>query len=179
MRAEKHYQRRMAWTDTISKIGPMVGLMATLIPLGPGIVALGMGNTAKLSASLGIAFDATVCGLVCAVVALVISKIRSGWYSEYLSSLEALMTCLLDKAKVAREEAVVLPHGYTGTGKASDGAAAGEGGVPDGGKEPGGGLAFEGETAKEGNGSSKVKTGDVDGAVEPEVDGVPVEQAKG
>ena len=113
-RAEKHYQRRVAWSDTISKIGPMLGLMGTLIPLGPGIVALGQGNTVQLSASLGIAFDATVCGLVCAVVALIISKIRSGWYSEYISSLEALMTCVLDKASEARKEGVELPHGYSG-----------------------------------------------------------------
>ncbi|MBQ3302803.1 MAG: MotA/TolQ/ExbB proton channel family protein [Eggerthellaceae bacterium] len=96
---EKHYQRRVAFSDVISKIGPMLGLMGTLIPLGPGIVALGQGNTVQLSASLGIAFDATVCGLVCAVTALVISKIRTGWYDEYIGTLEALMTCVLDKAK--------------------------------------------------------------------------------
>ena len=113
-RAEKHYQRRVAWSDTISKIGPMLGLMGTLIPLGPGIVALGQGNTVQLSASLGIAFDATVCGLVCAVVALIISKIRSSWYSEYISTLEALMTCVLDKASEARKEGVKLGVGYSG-----------------------------------------------------------------
>ena len=113
---EKHYQRRVGWSDTISKIGPMLGLMGTLIPLGPGIVALGQGNTAQLSASLGIAFDATVCGLVCAVVSLVISKIRGNWYSEYVGTLESLMTCVLDKAAAARKDGVVLPSGYTGNG---------------------------------------------------------------
>ena len=128
-RAEKHYQRRMAWTDTISKIGPMLGLMGTLIPLGPGIVALGQNNTAVLSASLGIAFDATVCGLVCAIVALVISKIRQGWYNEYISTLESLMTCVLEKAASARKDGVELPANYTGDAvrelrEAAKGAAA-------------------------------------------------------
>ena len=123
-RAEKHYQRRVAWSDTISKIGPMLGLMGTLIPLGPGIVALGQGNTVQLSASLGIAFDATVCGLVCAVVALIISKIRGGWYSEYISTLEALMTCVLDKASEARKEGVKLPTGYSGNPLKDDGGNA-------------------------------------------------------
>ena len=114
---EKHYQRRVGITDVISKIGPMLGLMGTLIPLGPGIVALGNGQTALLSASLGVAFDATVCGLVCAVVSLIISKIRSGWYDEYVGSLEALATCILDKAATARKEGIILEHGFVGEGK--------------------------------------------------------------
>ena len=114
---EKHYQRRVGISDVISKIGPMLGLMGTLIPLGPGIVALGNGQTALLSASLGVAFDATVCGLVCAVVALIISKIRSGWYNEYVGSLEALTTCVLDKASTARKQGIALDHGFVGEGR--------------------------------------------------------------
>lgn len=114
MKAEKHYMRRLAWTDTISKIGPLLGLMGTLIPLGPGIVALGEGDTLALSQSLLVAFDATVAGLVCAIVALIISKIRSGWYSEYISSLESVMSCIVDKAALARAAGISLPHGYVG-----------------------------------------------------------------
>ena len=43
-KAEKPYRRRINLTDTIAKIGPMLGLMGTLIPLGPGIVAMGQGD---------------------------------------------------------------------------------------------------------------------------------------
>jgi biopolymer transport protein ExbB/TolQ len=113
-KCEKRYKRRLAWTDTISKIAPLLGLMGTLIPLGPGIVALGQNDITELSSSLLLAFDATVCGLICAIIALVISKIRSGWYSEYIDSLEALMTCLLDKAAAARKACVDLPTNYSG-----------------------------------------------------------------
>ncbi|MDR3305664.1 MAG: MotA/TolQ/ExbB proton channel family protein [Clostridiales Family XIII bacterium] len=111
---EKHYQSRLAWTDVISKIAPLLGLMGTLIPLGPGIVALGKGDTLALSQSLLVAFDATVCGLVCAIIALVISKIRSGWYNEYINVLESIMSCVVDKAAVAREAGIVLPARYSG-----------------------------------------------------------------
>jgi biopolymer transport protein ExbB/TolQ len=111
---EKQYTRRLAWTDVISKIAPLLGLMGTLIPLGPGIVALGQGDTLALSQSLLVAFDATVCGLVCAIVALVISKIRSGWYNEYINILESIMSCVVDKAAAAREAGVALPARYTG-----------------------------------------------------------------
>lgn len=109
----KHYMRRMAWTDTIAKIGPMLGLMGTLIPLGPGIADLGTGDVTGLSQSLLIAFDATVCGLVCAIIALIVSKVRSRWYSEYVETLESVMTCVVEKASLAREEGVALPRNYT------------------------------------------------------------------
>ena len=92
----------------------MLGLMGTLIPLGPGIVALGQGDTVTLAKSLNIAFDATVCGLVCAVLALIISKVRAGWYGEYIETLESLMTCVLDKAASARADGVSLPTNYDG-----------------------------------------------------------------
>ena len=112
--AEKHYKGRLAWTDTISKIAPLLGLMGTLIPLGPGIAALGQNETAALSNSLLLAFDATVCGLICAIVALIISKIRSGWYSQYIEMLESVMSCVVDKAATARTAGVELPANYTG-----------------------------------------------------------------
>jgi len=111
---EKHYKRRLAWTDVISKVAPMLGLMGTLIPLGPGIVSLGQGDTLALSQSLLVAFDATICGLVCAVASLIVSKIRSGWYTEYLNVLESIMSCVIDKAALARTEGVMLPSGYRG-----------------------------------------------------------------
>ena len=112
--AEKHYKNRIAWTDTISKIAPLLGLMGTLIPLGPGIVALGNKDVSQLSNALLVAFDATVCGLICAIVSLIISKIRSGWYTSYINVLESLMSVILDKAAHARAEGVQLPKGYKG-----------------------------------------------------------------
>ena len=111
---EKGYGRRLAWVDTIAKIAPLLGLMGTLIPLGPGIVALGEGDTLALSQSMIVAFDATVCGLVCAIIALILSKIRSGWYNEYINVLESIMSCVLDKAATARKAGIALPAGYTG-----------------------------------------------------------------
>lgn len=38
----------------------MLGLLGTLIPLGPGIIALGQGDTQTLSTSLLTAFDTTI-----------------------------------------------------------------------------------------------------------------------
>ena len=87
---EKHYVGRVRVSDLISKIAPMFGLMGTLIPLAPGLIALGQGDTKTLSDSLLIAFDTTVAGLVSAAVALFISSVRKSWYAGYSSSLEPL-----------------------------------------------------------------------------------------
>ena len=91
-----HFDTCVSYSDVIAKLGPMFGLMGTLIPLGPGIIALGRGDTLTLSQSLLIAFDTTVAGLVAAAVCYVISAIRKKWYAGYLSGLEMCMECVVE-----------------------------------------------------------------------------------
>lgn len=93
---ELYYSRITNRTDLVVRLGPMFGLMGTLIPLGPGMIALGQGNTKVLADSLLIAFDTTVTGLVAAGVAFVISRLRKRWYEDYVSALETLMESLLE-----------------------------------------------------------------------------------
>jgi biopolymer transport protein ExbB/TolQ len=83
-------------TDGIARLGPMFGLLGTLIPLGPGIIALGRGDTYTLSQSLLTAFDTTVAGLISAAVAFVISGVRKRLYSKHLAMLEHEMENVLD-----------------------------------------------------------------------------------
>lgn len=94
---ESHYDRILNWTELISKIGPILGLMGTLIPLGPGIMALGQGDIATLSNSILVAFDTTVVGLISAVVCMIITKIRKRWYESYMVSIESTMECILEE----------------------------------------------------------------------------------
>lgn len=93
---ELHYVRITNRTDLVVRLGPMLGLMGTLIPLGPGIIALGQGNTKVLADSLLTAFDTTVAGLIAAGIAFVISRLRKRWYEDYLSVMEALIEALLE-----------------------------------------------------------------------------------
>ena len=93
------YDRRLKISDVIAKTAPMLGLLGTLIPLGPGIIALGQGDTITLSSSLLTAFDTTILGLIAAAVAIVISTIRSRWYDNYMSVLDTLMECVLEVEK--------------------------------------------------------------------------------
>lgn len=107
---EMAYDRQLGYTDVVAKTAPMLGLMGTLIPLGPGIVALGTGDVSTLSSALLVAFDTTVAGLAAAVVCFVISRVRRRWYNDYLVSMESVMNSLLEKGRVLHEEGFAFPH---------------------------------------------------------------------
>lgn len=81
-------RHRLERADLLARIPPMLGLMATIIPLGPGLAALGAGDPAKLANAVTVAFDATVLGLVAGIGGLVIGKLRRRWYEETLDAME-------------------------------------------------------------------------------------------
>lgn len=88
--------KKLEKTDIIAKIAPAVGLMGTLIPLGPGLAALGAGDITNLAQHLIIAFDAAVLGMASAAIAFTVSKIRRRWYEEDLSNLETMVDTILE-----------------------------------------------------------------------------------
>ena len=83
--------------SVVTRIGPTLGLMGTLIPMGPGLAALGAGDVNTLANAIIVAFDTTVVGIGAGAVAYFVSKVRRRWYEEYLSNLDALADALLDK----------------------------------------------------------------------------------
>lgn len=96
----ENYNQNLDWTvkqsDLIIKLGPTFGLLGTLIPLGPGIIALAQGDTATLSYSLLAAFDTTVIGLIAASICTVISLIRRRWYAKDKIMLTLIMEAVLE-----------------------------------------------------------------------------------
>ena len=93
---ETNSGKRIERTDIITRIGPTLGLMGTLIPMGPGLAALGAGDVNTLAESLTLAFNTTIVGIGSGALCYVIGKIRSGWYDRYLSDLDALSDAVLD-----------------------------------------------------------------------------------
>lgn len=93
---EEKTMNNLQKTDIITRIGPTLGLMGTLIPMGPGLAALGAGDINTLASSLTVAFNTTIVGIGSGALCYVIGKIRSGWYDRYLSDLDALIDAVLD-----------------------------------------------------------------------------------
>jgi len=75
-------------TGMIVRIGPGLGLIGTLIPMGTGLASLGQGDMTKLSSDLVIAFTTTVAGLTLSLVAYFINSIKKRWVEEDISMME-------------------------------------------------------------------------------------------
>ena len=86
---EAYAPRRLERADLLARSGPILGLMGTLIPLGPGLSALGSGNIDILATALTVAFDTTVIGLLVGLVAYLISRMRRRWYEQTWRALES------------------------------------------------------------------------------------------
>lgn len=93
---EEKIDKSLEKTDIITRIGPTLGLMGTLIPMGPGLAALGSGDINLLADSLTVAFNTTIVGIGSGALCYVISKIRSRWYDNHISDLDALSDAVLD-----------------------------------------------------------------------------------
>lgn len=83
-------------TDILVRVGPSLGLLGTLIPLGPGLAALGTGDIATLAQSLTIAFDTTVTGLTVGALSYLISKYKKQWYESELIDVETVAEAELE-----------------------------------------------------------------------------------
>jgi len=87
-RYELAVQRRLDRTRLLVRAGPAIGLMGTLIPLAPGLAALGDGDVSALAENLRDAFGATVVGILVGTVAFALTLARTRMYTEDLAELE-------------------------------------------------------------------------------------------
>jgi len=78
----------------IVKLAPMLGLMGTLIPLGPALMGLSAGNIQQLATNLTVAFSTTVLGLFSSGIAYAILLIKRRWYMQDLSDMEYVVEVL-------------------------------------------------------------------------------------
>ncbi|MHC1588670.1 MAG: MotA/TolQ/ExbB proton channel family protein [Methermicoccaceae archaeon] len=77
-----------------AKVGPMVGLMGTLIPMGPALSGLASGNVEQMVTNLIIAFATTVLGLAAGIVCYTITLVRRRWYAQDMSDIEYVVGVL-------------------------------------------------------------------------------------
>lgn len=77
-----------------TRVGPMLGLMGTLIPMGPALVGLSTGAIDVLAANLVVAFSTTVLGLFVGAICFGMSVFRRRWYAADLSNIEYVYDCL-------------------------------------------------------------------------------------
>jgi biopolymer transport protein ExbB/TolQ len=86
--------KRLERTRILVRIGPMLGLMGTLIPLSPALLGLATGHTTNLLFNITTAFSVTVIGLLIGGLAFVISIVRDRMYAQDVSDMEYLLELL-------------------------------------------------------------------------------------
>ena len=94
----------LAISKTLTKLGPILGLMGTLIPMGPALAGLASGDIASMAYNMQIAFATTVVGLVAGAVGFLTQQVKQRWYLQDLTNLEFLSELLYEKRAARSNE---------------------------------------------------------------------------
>lgn len=87
----------LAISKTLTKLGPILGLMGTLIPMGPALAGLASGDIASMAYNMQIAFATTVVGLVAGAIGFLTQQVKQRWYLQDMTNLEFLSELLNEK----------------------------------------------------------------------------------
>lgn len=85
---ESSIDRRVSRALLLQRMGPMLGLMGTLIPMGPALTDLAAGDIQGMAQKLVVAFTTTVLGLAVAALAYLVAAARRRWYAADLRAIE-------------------------------------------------------------------------------------------
>ena len=80
--------RRMEFARIATRVAPMLGLVATMIPMGPALKALADGQLQDVSRNLMVAFAAVILALLAAAISYVVVNVRRRWYAADLAAIE-------------------------------------------------------------------------------------------
>ena len=79
---EEAARRTLNGSRLLVKVGPSLGLLGTLIPMGTALAALTAGNLDAMAGQMVVAFTTTVIGLSAGTVAYVVQVVRHAWVNE-------------------------------------------------------------------------------------------------
>ncbi|MBI1976011.1 MAG: MotA/TolQ/ExbB proton channel family protein [Candidatus Omnitrophica bacterium] len=99
-------EKELESSKILIRVGPMLGLMGTLIPLGPALVALASGNMTAMAVNMQVAFSTTVIGVFCGAVGFVTHLVKKRWFIEDLNNLQYLFD--LARSGVENDKKTIL-----------------------------------------------------------------------
>ena len=80
--------KNISTSRVLTKMGPILGLMGTLFPMGPALVGLATGDIASMAYNMQVAFATTVVGLVVSAIGFVTQQVKERWAMKNLAILE-------------------------------------------------------------------------------------------
>ncbi len=90
-------EKNIATSKILTKMGPILGLMGTLIPMGPALVGLATGDIASMAYNMQVAFATTVVGLVVSAIGFVTQQAKERWALHNLMILDFIVQTLKEK----------------------------------------------------------------------------------
>jgi biopolymer transport protein ExbB/TolQ len=88
---ESQCERRLGSLNRLAKLGPILGLLGTLIPMGPALEGLARGDVQQLASQMQVAFTTTVVGLVIGAIGFVLFQLQRQIISRELAILDCVL----------------------------------------------------------------------------------------
>ena len=95
--------KNIAASKVLTKMGPILGLMGTLIPMGPALVGLAQGDIASMAYNMQVAFATTVVGLTVSAIGFCTQQAKERWAVSRVALLEYLARVAAAAAAERRE----------------------------------------------------------------------------
>lgn len=86
--------KALGQSKLLVKIGPMLGLMGTLIPMGPALVGLATGDISSMANNMQVAFATTVVGIIIGAIGFITLQVRQRWCADDMNILEYVVESL-------------------------------------------------------------------------------------
>lgn len=95
---ENEAEQDTSLSKLLAKMGPVLGLIGTLIAMSPALVGLSTGDIAGMAYNMQVVFATTVVGLVVSAVGLVTLQFKQRWYAKDVNNLDYVSRILTEKA---------------------------------------------------------------------------------
>ncbi|MEM7791741.1 MAG: MotA/TolQ/ExbB proton channel family protein [Verrucomicrobiota bacterium] len=90
-------EKQLEKPKTLMRVGPMLGLMGTLIPMGPALVGLAVGDIATMAMNMQVAFSTTVIGVFLGGTGFIIYSVRKRWFTDDFYKLQFIIDLARDE----------------------------------------------------------------------------------
>ena len=96
---ETEADKDLSISKILAKIGPVLGLIGTLIAMSPALVNLSSGDVSGMAYNMQIVFATTVIGLVVSMAGLITLQFKQRWYSQESNHLFYISQILIEKSE--------------------------------------------------------------------------------
>ena len=96
---ENDAEKDVVTSKLLAKVGPVLGLIGTLIAMSPALTGLSTGDISKMASNMQVVFATTVVGLVISLVGLVTLQFKQRWYSKEINQLDYVSSVLTKNLK--------------------------------------------------------------------------------